>query len=955
MGSKIAIFFFAGTIIALLALTPSVQVVAQEENLPRVTVVVLDQSGSMRTTERPSDPLGLRCSAVRLLADLATDGDYLALVKLESRDLEQDLTAEVLSPAIQMGTEVNRNTYKGKITCNEATNNTPIADALAKAFGVLDDAAKILGRPFSGQVLLLTDGDPLPRGKDQIASIRKLLPQFQARHWPVNTIGLKLREHSQKNAMSLLAEMASTTGGRNYGDIAEPIELQGIFVQFFAQQTGRTLSTRETFELRPGSEVPVNVASYANRVDILVAKSEAGAHIRLLRPDNTPVRQSDSGVVLYSDDDRFYAAYSIEVPVTGRWKIQSDQQTSGVVNMLVTTDLQLRFKDTGTPRPSNQPITLEALFYKRTQGSNTPVPLKGVEVLATLDLAGQSLPMPLHDDGVSPDEIAGDGIYAGAVPLGSLPLTLEPVSGQVKVEAVYAGQPYNDFATIQVIGIPSVVMDDPDGILRLPPDSPVVVPLRLDWQGRAIPPTGWRLEAVQTIAGETRKVPVEITDTGFQVTLDAQPEGEDRYAFSATLIGVEQHSGLPPQKVTFDKLRVSFQPTLSLSYEGPTDVPVGYTIVMHGALLSRFNAPEPRSRPLDMELARENMLSVPISGLPEAQKGTFAYSFTPTEPGLYHFVLFDREQRTATSESVERIFLVRPRPAVSWEEPFARSEGLQRTLIRWPMLDQLRAIPVLGWPTYWFANDKRSEQLTLRSAITIGEQPFDQAYIMMITRDGEAGPPIFEKDGHGGQVVEVLDLPAGNYDVQLRFDQLFGASISCCSVSTTLIIQSEVSPFDMIIGLEILSGEAVVVLLALSMIRYTLAPKPRRGDRLAFRLPGATEEIYLPLDRNWGFNLISPSVRNLQGLIERKIRAKLGRKGGKVTYSGRGVQMGTQRLTEQERPLPGISPPIQARFIPARKRNSRQGKGPFAGLWKSVSGRSPRKGGARHKRRNKEL
>src|SRR5437868_7702914 len=67
----------------------------------RVTIIVLDQSGSMRLDlpekqprTKASDPLGLRCSAVRLLADLATTRDSLGLVKLESHDDKTGPTAD---------------------------------------------------------------------------------------------------------------------------------------------------------------------------------------------------------------------------------------------------------------------------------------------------------------------------------------------------------------------------------------------------------------------------------------------------------------------------------------------------------------------------------------------------------------------------------------------------------------------------------------------------------------------------------------------------------------------------------------------------------------------------------------------------------------------------------------------------------------------------------------------
>src|SRR4051794_20676708 len=99
----------------------------------RVTVVVLDQSGSMRLdlpekkpVTKASDPHGLRCSAVRLLADLASDHDSLGLVKLESHDdktgAAADSTAEVLMSPEPMGIAQNRAAFKSKVDCDRATN-----------------------------------------------------------------------------------------------------------------------------------------------------------------------------------------------------------------------------------------------------------------------------------------------------------------------------------------------------------------------------------------------------------------------------------------------------------------------------------------------------------------------------------------------------------------------------------------------------------------------------------------------------------------------------------------------------------------------------------------------------------------------------------------------------------------------------------------------------------------
>ncbi|MBV9789071.1 MAG: hypothetical protein JOZ51_12895, partial [Chloroflexi bacterium] len=637
-------------VVALLLARYPTQAQAQAQR-DRVTIVVLDQSGSMRydlPERRPphkaSDRLGLRCSAARLLADLATPNDWLGLVKLESHDDQTDATAdrtaEVLLAPTAMGTAAARDQFKAQLQCDQAHNNTPIADSLQKAFALLDALAQSRGSDsFEGRVLLLTDGEPAPQGAAQIREIDALLPRFAAKRWMISTVGLRLRANSQLRGIELLQKIAGTTRGQAYGDVDEPMRLQNIFVEFFAEQTGRSLRPGQPRDLVPNGEHVVNVASYAERIDVLVAKENPQAAIKLFRPDGSEVSATGDGVELFSNDDPFYAAFSIAAPAKGNWSIRSDQATKTIVNVLIESDLKIRLDHPAALRASNQPLELSARFYTSdATGQDAPTTITDADVNATVTLRGETATVALHDDGLHPDRAANDGVYSGTFTASATDSSGEALSASVGVVAKTGDASYTDTASLQLVPVPTIDLGEAGDSLRLAPGSPIDVPLYLRLGQRPVDLSGWTIRAFQMVAGEKRRIATRPQADHFVVTLVQLPDDLKEYSFEVELIGVEQNEGLARELQPL-ALRVLFQPALKLFDLPQARMPVGAPLTVRAALLRSFDTPMPLSTPLQLNVQVNNNPAQPIVDVRDDGSGTFTYTYVPQQPGRYRFTL----------------------------------------------------------------------------------------------------------------------------------------------------------------------------------------------------------------------------------------------------------------------------------------------------------------------------
>jgi Mg-chelatase subunit ChlD len=894
-------------------------------NKERITIVVLDQSGSMRLDlpekkprAKASDPLGLRCSAVRLLADLATTRDSLGLVKLESHDDKTgpaaDRTAEVLLAPMAMGTAQSRDAFKTKVVCDQATNNTPIADALRKAYELLAAARRERGGAFDGRVILLTDGDPQPQREAQLQEIDQLLPQFGQESWPISTVGLKLRANNNALAINLLKKIAGVTKGHAYDDVDDPLKLQNVFVDFFAQQTGRSLLPSAAERLTPNGEARIGVADYATRIDVLVAKSNPRAAISLRRPgpDYTEVAENGPGVDLFSNSDNYYAAFSIDKPIKGVWSIRTSQPTDVIVNVLVESHIQVRLENAEAPRASNEPLLIEARFYNRQDDdAYTPAAVPNADVGATVTIGDRSYSVPLRDDGKPPDAAANDGLYAGS-------LTLEgafdgPAVADVALTAKAADAEYTDHRSLQLAAVPAVALAEDASTLRLAPDSPIEVPLQLRIGQRAADPAGWDVVVRQTIAGEHRRVDVRRKGDTFLARLLPLPDDQEEYAFEADLLGVDQNAGLKRLRQPMS-VRVVFQPALKLFYTPIGVMPVGWPITMSAALLKSFNTPARLRAPLQLNVQQDDGPAQPISDVQDDGRGFFAYRFVPQTPGRYRFTLLPPRDQTLDAEVQDVV--VATVPEMRWQPPPAAGGPLVARAVQWPWLDRLRRVPLAGWPVDLLFPTARSELVAVEGQAWRGDQPYTGILALaLLDADGAA---VHTETVAGDRIAAAWDLPAGDYRLRVEFPGAFPPQLDCCRAETPITVLQIVPPADLRMFAGIVAGELLALLIAAVVAHYLLAPRPLPGDRLVFTAGG--KELAVDLKGEQRFALLRPSRINLTGYFRRRGRTTPGLpKQGTVRKTRDGVEFNGHNVpVKQNKQIEGCI----VRYEPSRLRNS---------------------------------
>lgn len=923
----------------------------------RVTIVVMDQSGSMRfdlNQRRPptkaSDPLGLRCSAGRLLADLASPSDWLGLVKLESRDQEDDITAAVLLEPIAMGTAAAREQYKAQLNCDAARNNTPIGDALRKAFESLSDMAETRGADtFDGRVLLLTDGEPAPKGAEQIKQIDELLPKFAAQNWAISTVGLKLRANNQRRSIDLLQKIAGKTAGKSYGDIDQPLRLQHIFVEFFAEQTGRSLHPGKAESVRPNAEQVVNVADYADRIDVLVAKDNPSAAIRLLRPDGSEVNATGAGVELFSNTDPFYAAFSIVDPAEGSWSIRTDQIATLAVNVLVESHLKIRLDHTSQRRASNQPLELSARFYTvASDGQDVPTTVLNADVSAEVMIGGQAATVALNDTGAAPDQAANDGVYTGRYTVSTSPTSSDPISASVGITGRTGEATFTDNASLQLAPLPTIDLGEAGDALRLAPGSPIDVPLYLRLGDRLADPTGWNVRVLQPVANETRRVDVRAQGDHFIATLLRQPDDVQAYEFQVELLGTDQNEGLslPLQPMT---VQVRFQPTLKL-FDVPTQImPVGQPLTMSAALLRSFNTPTPISAPLQLNVQLNDNPAQPIGDVADDGRGMFTYRYQPTQPGRYRFTLLP-----PINQSIDPIVAdveVRAVPTIRWNDQALAGETLKARTVHWAWLDTLRSVPVLKWLALPLGA-YRSETVQLTGDLLQGDQPYSQSLSLQVHEPNGA---IVASDTFTTTVATSWMLPAGEYILSADFPGAFADNVPCCATTIPLTVESVTPPLGATLtALSVLSAELFGLLVAALLLHWASRPHVRQGDKLVFLTSGQSKTLDLKDAQGW--SLLRPHrvdvtrqlkqrlptiVRSKQpSWFVYKTRAGVELNGRMISTAESGTQIGdlTVRYVPKRTPgtrKPGGKPPRTSR--PTRPGSPIRRAKP--GLWQRLFGK----------------
>lgn len=409
-----------------------------------VTVIVLDMSGSMST----NDPLGLRCSAANAYIDLSGSNpaeatNYVGIIGLAnvnatgpSGGAHDFRLAQIWAQPLATDVAANRAQLRQIITTQshacEPNGNTPTYDALVKAYSMLNG---FLGTHagLTGSVILLTDGNPDPQGDAQVADVNaEIVPQFVAKHWPIDTIALG----TDTSYRGFLSGISARTKGTAYDDSQGPIQgvsplnLARVFADIFREYEGRTLKP---------AIAPTKVAGQATQqfyigdavthLDVIAVKDTPATTITLADPNSQPFAPDQQGNFISTDPHYFIFSLEAHAPApflqNGPWTLHVNGSGLFLVDSLTVSTLALNVTapQDGSTLPLGQPVTLSA-----TVSENGNIVLDStydVETLITPPNGGKALRVFLKDRDTS-------GTYHGTF---TLPVTAAPGTYNIDVTA----------------------------------------------------------------------------------------------------------------------------------------------------------------------------------------------------------------------------------------------------------------------------------------------------------------------------------------------------------------------------------------------------------------------------------------------------------------------------------------------------------------------------------------
>ncbi|HEY4025707.1 MAG TPA: vWA domain-containing protein [Candidatus Dormibacteraeota bacterium] len=339
---------------------PAPRAQAGASNPRRVTVLLLDMSGSMRV----NDPDDIRCAAARTFVRLSRPGELVGLIGFNGRTATPWLSAPIEATAD--GQRTLDQILVGRCSGTPPAAATPMFDALDQA------SRQLAGAPGTGprSAVLLTDGTPEPGGQSEIARIEQtLVPRFQARHWPIDTIALGTDDVD----FTFLATIAGGTGGHHYdgsqGRRATAYNLLPAFVDVLRDEVGR--SPGQDVAEQSAGPMAFTVTPFASHLDVVVVCATACPQVTLRTPTGfavdalQPVASSPQapqyGAVFSLDDPPFLRAGASLVP----WTVSADGGGSIRVESLVDLRLDVALQPPPPPRQLGLPLTVLATVTEK--------------------------------------------------------------------------------------------------------------------------------------------------------------------------------------------------------------------------------------------------------------------------------------------------------------------------------------------------------------------------------------------------------------------------------------------------------------------------------------------------------------------------------------------------------------------------------------------------------------
>ncbi len=375
-----------------------------------VAVLVIDHSGSMSETppDSTSTAMVLAQSAAQQFIDLMDDG-------LESNEPDQagvvgfSENAATVSPITLLNGTEAKDSVKTAIGGLRPSGRTNFNAALTEAFALLNEGSTLQDTRY---VIMLSDGRRTAGGEPN-------LQPYIDNNIPIYTIGLNTNNELEGAGEQELRMIAETTGG-TYRAAPTALDLADLYAEINRDISGTSVALEnQSDQLTTGqtNEMSTTVSDQ-DTVVTFRANWERGNNIRftLIDPSGLEITPESlpPNVTYLAEAD--YGLYTVTRPASGEWR-------SVLTAVEVVGGGQVA-QEASAESPLSVHVEVDAVVFPQPIAIiatlTGPAPVVNAIVKAAITLvddtgSGQGTPVEidLRDDGVAPDLMANDGVYAG--------------------------------------------------------------------------------------------------------------------------------------------------------------------------------------------------------------------------------------------------------------------------------------------------------------------------------------------------------------------------------------------------------------------------------------------------------------------------------------------------------------------------------------------------------------
>ncbi len=375
-----------------------------------VAVLVIDHSGSMSETppESTTTAMVLAQSAAQQFIDLMDDG-------LESNEPDQagvvgfSENAATVSPITLLAGPEAKEPVKEAIGGLTPSDRTNFRAALAEAFTLLDEGSTLQDTRY---VIMLSDGQRTAGGEPD-------LQPYIDNNIPIYTIGLNTNNELEGAGEQELRMIAEATGG-TYRAAPTALDLADLYAEINRDISGTSVALENQSEQLETGQTDEMSATVSNQDNIVTFRAnwERGDNIRftLIDPNGDEITpETLPGNITYlSEAD--YGLYTVTNPLAGEWR-------SVLTAVEVVAGGQVA-QEASAESPLSVHVEVDAVVFPQPIAIiatlTGPAPVVNAIVKATITLVddtgsdqGEPVEVDLRDDGVAPDLMPNDGVYAG--------------------------------------------------------------------------------------------------------------------------------------------------------------------------------------------------------------------------------------------------------------------------------------------------------------------------------------------------------------------------------------------------------------------------------------------------------------------------------------------------------------------------------------------------------------